>query len=249
MWGPPNTGGPHTRVRVLEARDRRRRVDDDRTMYIDLNHVITGGMETYPGLPGPRVDTFLSRAESERWYGSGVTFHIGLVTICTNTGTYIDVPFHRFAEGADLSDLPLDRVMAVPGVRLDGRGRRAIELAETDLERSAGRAVLVWTGHDRHFGTDAYANGAPFLTAASARGLVEAGAVCVGIDSVNIDDIEDLDRPVHTTLLGAGIPVVEHLTNLAALPDDGFAFTALPPRIEGAGTFSVRAVASVPGVR
>lgn len=214
--------------------------------HIDLSHRITDGMDTYPGLPGPVIGTHLSREAAEAAYGPGVTFHIGMIEICTNTGTYIDVPFHRYADGHDLSELPLGRVAAVPAVCIDATGTTAVSLAEVDLAPLAGHAVLVRTGHSRHFGTPAYADGHPYLTEGAAQALVRAGVACVGIDSLNIDSTDDGRRPVHSVLLAADIPIVEHLTDLEALPAEGFTFTAVPPKIEGAGTFTVRAYASLP---
>ena len=216
-----------------------------RRQFVDLSHAITDGMVTYPGLPAPVIGTHLSRAAAEEWYGPGVTFHIGLIEICTNTGTYLDVPFHRYADGHDLAALPLERVADVPAICLDRRGERTIELTEHDLVGSAGHAVLIRTDHSEHFGTDRYAVGHPHLSAKSAHALVRAGVACVGIDSLNIDATDDGTRPVHSTLLGADTPIVEHLTNLDALPTDGFRFTAVPPKITGAGTFTVRAFATV----
>lgn len=213
---------------------------------VDLSHPITDGMVTYPGLPTPVIDTHLTREAAEKIYAPGQTFHIGLITICTNTGTYMDVPFHRFADGHDLTALPLQRVAGVPAVCLDRRGETTIELITDDVAGLADHAVLVRTDHSRHFATDAYAVDHPHLSAASADVLVDAGVACVGIDSLNIDATSDGTRPVHTTLLGAEIPIIEHLTNLAALPDTGFAFTAVPPKLEGAGTFTVRAFATLP---
>ena len=109
----------------------------------------------------------------------------------------------------------------------------------------AGRAVLIHTGWDRHWGTAAYLAGHPYLTEAAALLLRDAGAALVGIDSHNIDDTAGNARPVHTVLLGAGIPIVEHLTRLSDLPEAGFIFNAPPPRIRGMGTFPVRAHALV----
>jgi arylformamidase len=218
---------------------------DGRTRFVDLSHPIVDGMVTYPGLPEPTIATHLSREAAEQVYGPGVTFHIGMVTMCTNTGTYLDVPFHRFAEGHDLAALALERVASVPAVCLDRRDRTAIEITDADLEHLDGHAVLVRTDHSRHFGSPAYLTDHPYLTAASSAALVAAGVACVGIDSLNIDDTTDRQRPVHTALLGAGIPIVEHLTNLSALPPDGFTFTAVPPKIVGAGTFTVRAFATL----
>lgn len=215
--------------------------------HIDLSHVITDGMVTYPGLPVPTVADHLTREAAEEIYGPGITFQIGLVTLCTNTGTYLDVPFHRYADGHDLTALALDRVAGVPAVRLDCRGRRTIALDDVDLGDLTGRAVLIWTGHSRHWGTDAYAEGHPALTTGAAERLRDADVACVGIDSLNIDATEGTgERPVHSTLLRADIPIIEHLTHLDAVPDSGFTFTAVPPKIEGAGTFTVRAYATLP---
>ncbi len=218
---------------------------------VDLSHPITEGMVTYPGLPAPHIATHLSREESAAHYAPGVTFHIGVVTLCTNTGTYLDVPFHRYADGHDLADLPLERVADVPGVVLDARGRRTVDLDDLELPDGgpaalAGLAVLVRTDHSDAWGTDAYAVDHPHLSASAGEALAAAGVACVGIDSLNIDGTATGERPVHSALLAAGVPIVEHLTGLRALPRDGFRFTAVPPRIAGAGTFTVRAFASCP---
>jgi arylformamidase len=214
-------------------------------MLVDLSHRISDGMITYPGLPAPVIGTHLSREASEEIYAPGVTFHIGMLTICTNTGTYIDVPFHRYADGHDLASLALERVAGVPGVVLDRRGPETIELDPRQLTGLEGYAVLVRTDHSQHFGTERYAQAHPHLSRGSAEALVAAGVACVGIDSMNIDGTATGQRPVHSILLGAEIPIVEHLTNLGALPESGFRFTAVPPKIEGAGTFTVRAFGEV----
>ena len=214
-------------------------------MLIDLSHTITDGMITYPGLPAPVIGTHLSREAAEELYGPGITFHIGLLTLCTNTGTYIDVPFHRYADGHDLADLALEQVAGLPAVVLDRRGTETVEITPDELNALAGHAVLVRTDHSVHFGTERYFQTHPHLSAASAEALVAADVACVGIDSLNIDGTKTGERPVHSILLRAGIPIVEHLTNLSALPGDGFSFTAVPPKIQGAGTFTVRAFATV----
>lgn len=203
-------------------------------------------METYPGLPTPIVATHLSREAAAEIYDNGETFQIGLVTICTNTGTYIDVPSHRYADGHDLSGLDLSRVASVPGVCLDRTGTTEIEIRPDELAGLEGHAVLVRTDHSLRFGTNAYFADHPHLSEASARALVEAGVACVGIDSLNIDGTSNMSRPVHSVLLGAEIPIIEHLTGLAQLPGSGFTFTAVPPKIVGAGTFTVRAFATLP---
>ncbi|MEM7341488.1 MAG: cyclase family protein [Actinomycetota bacterium] len=215
------------------------------TIYLDLSHRITQGMETYPGLPTPEIGTHLSREAAEELYGPGVRFHIGLLTMCTNTGTYLDVPFHRYDDGHDLAALPLERVADVPGLCIEAGGSTAIDLAAVELAEASGAAVLIHTGHARHWGTPAYGENHPYLTAAAAEALVAAEVACVGIDSLNIDSTTDSARPVHSILLRAGIPIVEHLTRLDRLPPRGFRFTAVPPPIEGAGTFTVRALAMV----
>jgi kynurenine formamidase len=212
---------------------------------IDLSHDVTDGMVTYPGLPTPVIGTHLSREAAIEVYGEGNAFHIGLVTMCTNTGTYLDVPFHRYADGHDLTGLALERVAGVPAVCLDRVGERTIELSPSDLDGLASHAVLVRTDHSDRWGTPAYAEDHPHLSAAAADALVAAGVACVGIDSLNIDSTNEKARPVHTTLLAAEIPIIEHLTGLARLPAEGFTFTAVPPKIEGAGTFTVRAYATL----
>ncbi len=211
---------------------------------IELNHIIEAGMTTYKGLPGPLICDYLSRADSRALYAPATEFHIGRIDMVANTGTYLDTPFHRYADGADLADMPLDAVAALPGlvVHANGPAVDADAFAGLAIE---GCAVLVHTGWDRHWRTETYFANHPFLTEAAAVLLRDAGAALVGIDSHNIDDTAGKTRPVHTILLGAGIPICEHLTNLAALPDDDFLFSAPPPRIRGMGTFPVRAHAIV----
>jgi kynurenine formamidase len=214
------------------------------TQHVDLSHVVSNGLHTYPGLPAPTVFEHLGRDAAEQFYGPGVTFQIGMITMCSNTGTYMDVPFHRFADGHDLVGLPLERVSHVPGVCIDCRGLRSIPPSVLEGVEVTGRAVLFFTGHGDAFGSPAYFVDHPHLSAATAAVLVELNAAVVGIDSLNIDATEGPEgegRPVHTTLLRAGVPIVEHLTGLAGLPRDGFTFTAVPPKIEGMGTFTVRA--------
>jgi kynurenine formamidase len=214
---------------------------------IDVSHAIAAGMITYPGMPGPEIAEHLSRDAAERAYGPGVRFHIGRISMVANTGTYVDAPFHRFDDGADLARLPVSRFAALDGlvVRLTGSQARAITPVELVPYDVAGKAVLLHTGWDRHWGTPGYGVAAPFVTAAATRWLVDHGAALVGIDSVNIDDTGDLTRPAHTGLLGAGIPIVEHLCRLGELPPSGFAFHAAPPAVEQLGTFPVRAYAVI----
>ena len=216
--------------------------------HVDLSHVITDGLVTYPGLPAPQVSDHLSREAAEEIYGPGITFQIGMVNICTNTGTYLDVPFHRYADGHDLTGLALERVANVPAVCLDRRGEAAIDLTSlpnAEVEGLAGRAVLIHTGHAAKWGSEAYFVDHPYLSEASAELLRDAGVACVGIDTLNIDSTAGGGRPVHSVLLRADIPIIEHLTGLEALPASGFTFTAVPPKIEGAGTFTVRAFATL----
>ena len=213
---------------------------------VDLSHLIEAGMTTYKGLPGPHICDYWTREHSAQFYDDGASFQIGRIDMVANTGTYLDAPFHRFAEGADLGELNLEQLASLPGLVVRS-GEMAVEADAFDGLDVAGKAVLVQTGWDRHWRTDAYQRDHPFLTAAAARRLVAGGAGLVGIDSHNIDDTRGRARPVHTLLLGAGILICEHMTNLAALPDAGFAFTAVPPRIAGMGTFPVRAFARIGG--
>ena len=210
---------------------------------VELSHVIEDGMTTYKGLPGPHICDYWTREASAAHYDDGSTFQIGRIDMVANTGTYLDTPFHRFADGDDLAGVGLERIAALPGLAV----RAEATAIDADLFNPldvAGKAVLIHTGWDRHWRTEAYQSGHPFLTEAAARLLVERGAALVGIDSHNIDDTSRRARPIHTILLGAGVLICEHMTNLAALPEAGFAFTAAPPKIAGMGTFPVRAFAS-----
>ena len=212
--------------------------------YVDLSHTIHHGLVTFKGLPGPVICDYLSRADSRKNYTDGTEFQIGRIEMVSNTGTYLDTPFHRFAGGHDVAGLDPARVVGVPGLLVDATdGQEATLPAGADV---AGRAVLFHTGWDRHWGSAAYGEPAhPFVGMEAVRGLVEAGAAVVGIDSVNIDDTRTGERPVHTALLGAGIPIVEHLCRLDQLAGREFTFIALPPAVVGMGTFPVRAVAVV----
>ena len=214
---------------------------------IDLSHVVEDGMITYAGLPAPVICDFLSREQSRAHYAPGTEFQIGRIDLCSNTGTYVDSPFHRFAGGIDLAELPLDRLADLEAitVSLVGSEQRAVDREQLLPYDVAGKAVLVHTGWDRHWRTEAYQHGHPFLTADAARYLRDQGALLVGIDSLNVDDTDDGSRPVHTTLLEAGVPICEHLTNLAALPAEGFRFSAVPVKVRGMGTFPVRAYATL----
>jgi kynurenine formamidase len=215
-------------------------------MLIDLSHTVEHGLETYRGLPAPIICDFLSREASRAIYAPGTEFHIGRIDMVANTGTYVDSPFHRFAEGRDLSQLDLEQLADLDAVVVRaGGGGRAIDREAFDEVEVKGRAVLVYTGWDRHWTTDAYFEGHPYLTEAAAAALVDRGAVFVGIDSLNIDDTADLRRPVHTTLLGNDIPIGEHLCGLAALPTSGARFFAVPVKVKAFGTFPVRAFAKV----
>jgi arylformamidase len=216
------------------------------TRHIDLSHAVEHGMITYPGLPGPVICDYLSREASRDKYAPGVEFQIGKIEMVANTGTYIDSPFHRYADGTDLAGLPLEVLAGLPTIVVRATGApRAIgpeAFAGLGLE---GKAVLVHTGWSRHWRTPEYLSGHPYLTADAAEHLLDAGARLVGIDSLNIDDTDDLARPVHSRLLGAEVPIVEHLTNLAALPPSGFRFYAVPPKVVGFGTFPIRAFAEL----
>lgn len=213
--------------------------------FVELSHPIEDGMVTYPGLPAPLFSEHLSRADSANRYSPGTTFSIGRLEIVGNTGTYVDAPFHRFAEGVDLAGLPLDRLADLEAVCVDARnaGRRIDAAAFAEIP-VGGRAVLVWTGWDARWRTAAYGDGShPCLTAGAAAFLVSGKAALVGIDSLNIDDVADGSRPAHTQLLRAGIPIVEHLTNLGAIARGAFRLFAVPPPFRGFSSFPARVFA------
>jgi kynurenine formamidase len=213
-------------------------------MLIDVSQTVSDGLVTYPGLPAAHVCDFMTREASREKYAPGTEFHIAKIEMVSNTGTYVDAPFHRFAEGRDLSQLPLDAVANLPGlvVRSSARAVDADAFAGLDVR---GHAVLVCTGWSRHFGTAQYGDGSPFLTEAAAKVLRDGGAALVGIDALNIDDTRGNTRPVHSTLLRADVLVCEHLTNLEPLPPSGFRFFAVPVKVKGVGTFPVRAFAAL----
>jgi kynurenine formamidase len=220
---------------------------DMRHKLIDLSHEIEHGMVTYRGLPAPSISDWLSRDASTARYAAGTTFQIGKIELLANTGTYIDAPFHRYQDGRDVAGYTLEAVADLPGlvIRVSSAGR-PIDRARFEGQALKGKAVLVHTGWDKHWRTDTYSAGQhPFITKDAAEYLAKVGAALVGIDSLNIDDDKDGSRPAHTILLGAGIAIVEHMTNLETLPDSGFRFFAVPPRVRGMGSFPVRAFAIV----
>jgi arylformamidase len=216
---------------------------------VELSHVIRPGMITYPGLPGPAITPYLTREASRARYAPGTEFAIDQLTMVGNTGTYLDAPYHRFAGGADLSAIPLERTVDLPAavIRVAGTTKRGIGMGTLAAVDIRGKAVLLHTGDDAGFGTPQYAADAHFLTREGAAWLAGQDPALVGIDAVNIDDTADDARPAHTLLLAAGIPVVEHLTGLGQLPPAGASFTAVPLRVEGLGTIPVRAFARIPG--
>jgi kynurenine formamidase len=214
---------------------------------VELSHPIVSGQQTVIGLPAPVVDEYLTREASRAKYAPGTEFSIGQITMVANTGTYLDTPFHRFGDGHDLSGLPLERVVDLDGLVVDlAPGASSFTADQFEGLDLRGRAVLLRTRWDRHWGTDTYLNGQhPFLDAAGAMALVAADATLVGIDGQNIDSTSDPARPAHTTLLRAGVPIVEHLAGLDQLPGDGFRFTAAPLLVQGMGTWPVRAYAVI----
>ncbi|WP_411698266.1 cyclase family protein [Conyzicola sp.] len=221
---------------------------EQRGRLVDLSHAIHDGLVTYPGLPAPAITPHLTRADSRSSYNPGTEFAMDTITMLGNTGTYLDSPYHRYEGGTDLAGLSLHTLVDQSAEVFhlsDATARGIPESVFLDRDVTA-RAVLLHTGWDRHFATPAYAHGAPFLTESGAAYLVEQGVTVVGIDSLNIDDIESGgSRPAHSLLLAAGVHVVEHLTGLDVLPPTGSLFSAVPPRVVGFGTFPVRAYARV----
>jgi kynurenine formamidase len=233
-------GGPSDRAGIPASRG---------GALVELSHVIRAGMITYPGLPGPEITPHLTREASRGHYSPGTEFAIGRISLVGNTGTYLDSPYHRYAGGADLAAVPLERTADLPAVvvRMTGTRQRGIDVSALAPLSVRGTAVLLHTGDDARFGSPAYAQDAHFLTEAGAAWLAGQQPALVGIDAVSIDDSADGRRPAHSLLLAAGIPVVEHLTGLGQLPPAGAWFTAAPLRIEGFGTIPVRAFARLPG--
>jgi arylformamidase len=213
---------------------------------VDLSHVLEDGTITYPGLPAPVISDHLSREASHQRYAPGYEFQIGRIDMVANTGTYLDTPFHRYPDGHDLAGLDPARVVGVPGIVVDAGGDQEIPAALLGGLDLAGHAVLFRTGWDRHWGTERYGEpDHPYLSEAAAERLAEGGAAVVGIDSVNIDGTRTGERPVHSVLLAAGVPIIEHLTGLGQIGGRPFTLVAVPPAIRGMGTFPVRALAVI----
>lgn len=215
------------------------------TGYIDLSHTIHDGLVTYRGLPAPVICDYLSREASRKNYAPGTEFQIGKIEMISNTGTYVDSPFHRYADGKDLSQVGVERFADLDGIviRADYREGLAVTAERFKYHRLGSRAVLIHTGWSEYWGTELYFGNHPFLTEDAAVYLRDAGVKLVGIDSMNIDDTRGNSRPVHSTLLRAEILIAEHLCNLQDVPDEGFSFSAIPPKFKGVGTFPVRAFA------
>jgi arylformamidase len=215
-------------------------------VLVDLSHTIEHGMITYKGLPAPIICDFLSREASKAHYAEGTSFHIGKIEMVANTGTYLDSPFHRYAHGKDLAELPLTSLANLPGIVIDAPANaREIPHDLFQVSDLRSKAVLIRTGWSKHWRTGRYFEDHPFLTRAAAEYLRDAGAALVGIDSYNIDDTTDGTRPAHSILLDSEIPIVEHLCKLDRLPKTGFHFSAIPPKVKAFGTFPVRAFAQI----
>ena len=214
---------------------------------VDLSHTIEHGLVTYKGLPAPIICDYLSREESRKTYAEGTEFQIGKIEMVSNTGTYLDCPFHRYADGKDLSEVAVERLVDIEGIviRANYKEGLAVDASFFRGKELRGRAVLVHTGWAQHWNTEQYFEGHPYITEDGARYLVDCGVTLVGIDSHNIDDTRGKTRPVHSTLLRAEVLIVEHMCHLEQLPDEGFTFTALPPKFKGMGTFPVRALAKL----
>jgi arylformamidase len=213
-------------------------------ILIDLSHEVEDGMITYKGLPAPLICDFLSREASRKNYAEGTEFHIGKIEMVANTGTYVDSPFHRFANGMDLSELPLKSLADLEGMVVHAsQYGQSIPAKAFDGLKLSGKALLIHTGWSRHWRTDQYFDGHPFLSREAALQVAASGVVFVGIDTYNIDDTADGSRPAHTILLGNRIPICEHMCGLENLPDTGFRLHAAPVKVKAFGTFPVRAYA------
>lgn len=234
---------------IITERHKRRPIDEvaDQPRFVDLSHTIEHGLITYKGLPAPIICDYLSREKSRELYAPGTEFQIGKIEMVANTGTYLDCPFHRYAHGKDLSEVGLEKLTDLAGlvIRADYRQYRAIDANFFKDKEIRGRAVLIHTGWDAHWTTERYFENHPYLTEDAAEYLRQGGVKLVGIDSMNIDNTQGKARPVHSILLNSEILIVEHLCNLNQLPEEGFNFSAIPPKFKGVGTFPVRALAKV----
>lgn len=219
-------------------------------VFIDLSHTIEDGLVTYKGLPAPVICDYLSREKSREIYEPGTEFQIARIDMVANTGTYLDCPFHRYKDGKDLAQIEIECFTDLEGIviRADHRQNRAVDESYFHGKEVRAKAVLVHTGWDVHWNSESYFENHPYLTEDAAEYLLRHGARLVGIDSMNIDNTARKSRPVHSVLLAAGILIVEHLCNLDQLPDEGFTFTAIPPKFKGVGTFPVRAMAKLASV-
>lgn len=215
-------------------------------LLVDLSHTIFDGLITYKGLPAPVICDFLSREDSKGKYEEGTEFQIGKIEMISNTGTYIDCPFHRYEHGKDLSEVELEAFANLDAVTIDATGVIEVGIEFFQNLEIRNKAVMVNTGWSKNWNTEAYFENHPFLTGEAAEYLRDCGVKLVGIDSHNIDDTRGKSRPVHTILLGAEILIVEHLCNLDKLPAFGYLFSAVPPKFKGVGTFPVRAFATLP---
>ncbi len=234
---------------IFKETHKRKPIDKHKksNLLIDLSHTIEDGLITYKGLPVPIICDYLSREDSKQFYEKGTEFQIGKIEMVTNTGTYIDCPFHRFEDGKDLSQVGLEHFADLDAIVIRIPHSKTIEITEEHLKNYEirNRAVLIQTGWDEHWNTEHYYENYPYLTEKAAEYLRDCSVKLVGIDSHNIDDTKGKSRPVHTTLLGAEILIVEHLCNLYLLPESGFTFSAIPPKFKGVGTFPVRAFAKL----
>jgi len=244
----------HTRIlnkEIFEEKHKRKPINNktENALLIDLSHTIENGLVTYKGLPAPIICDYLSRENSRQFYEEGTEFQIGKIEMVTNTGTYLDCPFHRFENGKDLSEVGLECFTDLEAIVIRVPFTDALAVREEHLTNYEvrNRAVLIHTGWDSNWNTEKYYENHPYLTEGAAAYLKNCGVKLVGIDSHNIDDTAGKSRPVHTTLLGAEILIVEHLCNLYLLPEEGFTFSAIPPKFKGAGTFPVRAMAKLRG--
>ncbi|BAV05726.1 Kynurenine formamidase [Filimonas lacunae] len=212
---------------------------------IDLSHTVFNGLITYKGLPAPVICDYLSREKSKSLYAEGTEFQIGKIEMVSNTGTYIDCPFHRFEHGKDLSEIELEAFANLEAITIQAKGVTEVGIEYFTAKEIRNKAVLVHTGWAQHWNTEKYFENHPYVTAEAAEWLRDCGVKLVGIDSHNIDNTAGKSRPVHTTLLGAEILIAEHLCNLDKLPETGYLFNAVPPKVKGMGTFPVRAYAKL----
>ena len=206
--------------------------------YIDLNHPLESGMQTYPGLS--EVETY---DKAPRFSNGALIDGIKMLGI---PSTYIDAPYHVDPHGGKVADYKLEQLVNLPIVVIPLPEGHSF-YAKEDIEKYQvrGKTVLLFTGKSRYFGTPEYSKNPPYISTAAAEWLAGQKAALVGIDALLVDNYNQNDTtPVHDVLLKNGVVIAEDMTNLGALAGKDARLTAVPPRAPLA-SFPTRIFATV----